>query len=88
MRDETQAIIEHMAQHIEVRRPVLAAFLEVTDGLGMASDKDIANAWAAAFYKAGMTPTLPEFNNLGTHRVNMYEFVPALQSIFWRSSNG
>lgn len=88
MRDETQDTIDYMAEHIEVRKPVLAAFLEVTDGLGMASDKDIAVAWAAAFYKAGMTPTLSEFNNLGTHRVNMYELVPALQSIFWRSSNG
>ena len=86
--DESQKLIKHMAEHIEVRKLVLAAFLDLTDGLGMASDKDIARAWAAAFYSAGMTPTLHEFDNLGTHRVNMYEFVPALQSVFWSGSNG
>ena len=76
--DETQQIIEHMAEHIEVRKPVLAAFLELTDGLEMASDKDIAAAWAGAFFKAGTTPTLREYESLGVQKVNMYEFIPAL----------
>ena len=78
MKDETQDTIDYMAAHIEVRKPVLAAFLEVTDGLCMASDKDIANAWAGAFFKAGITPTLREYESLGVHKVNMYEFIPAL----------
>ena len=76
--DETQNIINHMVEHIEVRKPVLAAFLELTDGLGMASDQDIASAWAGAFFKAGITPTLREYESLGVHKVNMYEFIPAL----------
>lgn len=78
MNDETQKLIDYMAEYIEVRKPVLVAFLEVTDGLGMASDKDIANAWAGAFYKAGVTPTLREYESLGVHKVNMYELIPAL----------
>ena len=78
MKDETQDTIDYMASHIEVRKPVLVAFLEVTDGVGMASDKDIAHAWAGAFYKAGVTPTLREYESLGVHKVNMYEFIPAL----------